>query len=326
MPLRLCSLVLLAGLLIMGSAGTPTPAAAAASTLLYVSTDGSDTNPGTAEAPVASLTRAAQLLAAVPGDQGGTATVWIAPGTYYEPAVVSWGKVTLERVALRPIDPAHPPTFDGSRATGTSHYWMNTGGGPSLDVSGMVVTHYRTGGIRLDTDGNVIDRTVFTELGNAFVPNGPGYAALHLLNSSNNTVTDSVFSDLVNTDCPGCIHAAYVANGSSDNHFARNTMARITGDPVRLRHDTHRNLFEQIVFSRSGSAFPHRAMASFWRFKDTEVCGVDNRVERSVSDGRYYDGTAGQRTIGNGAEPGIEVCDQALRGIGNVINPYLRLP
>ena len=149
---------------------------------------------------------------------------------------------------------------------------------------------------------------------------------MHFLNSSDNTVTDSVFSDLVNTDCPGCIHAAYVANGSSDNHFARNTMARITGDPVRLRHDTHRNLFQQIVFARSGSAFPHRAMASFWRFKDTEVCGVDNRVERSVSDGRYYDGTAGQRTIGNGAEPGVEVCDQALRGTGNVINPYVKLP
>jgi len=326
MSLRVFPLTLV-GLLIMASVGWPASSSAAVPTHLYVSTDGTDTNPGTAEAPVASLTRAAQLLAAAPAsDPAGVATVWIAPGTYFEPAVVSWGKVTLERVALRAVDPAHPPTFDGSRAIGTSHYWMNTGGGPSLDVRDMVVTHYRTGGIRLDTDGNVIDRVVFTELGNAFVPNGPGYAALHLLNSSNNTVTNSEFRDLVNTDCPGCIHAAYVANGSSDSYFAHNTMARITGDPVRLRHDTHRNRFEHIAFARSGTAFPHRAMASFWRFTATEVCGVDNWVKKSVSDGRYFDGTKGQRTIGNGAEPGVEVCDQALRGTENVINPRLEVP
>ncbi|MFC7618716.1 hypothetical protein [Microlunatus sp. GCM10028923] len=327
MVARWCVPLALAGLLIMIAAGSPTPATAAEPQQLYVSTTGSDTNPGTAEAPVASLTRAAQLLAeSSTADPAGEATVWIGPGTYFEPAVVSWGKVALSRVSLRPTDPADAPTFDGSRATGTLHYWMNTAGGPALDVRGLVVTHYRTGGIRLDTDGNVIDNMIFTELGNAFVPNGPGYAALHLLGSSGNTVTNTVFRDLINTDCPGCIHAAYVANGSSDNTFAHLTMARITGDPVRLRHDTHRNVFEEIVFAQSGSAFPHRAMASFWRFKDTEVCGVGNRVERSVSDGRYFDGTAGQRTIGNGAEPGLEVCDQALRGDGNVIIPGLEVP
>jgi hypothetical protein len=67
-------------------------------------------------------------------------------------------------------------------------------------------------------------------------------------------------------------------------------------------------------------------MASFWRFKATEVCGLDNRVERSVSDGRFFDGTTGQRTIGNGAEPGVEVCDQALRGANNTIVPKLVIP
>jgi len=323
MSLRGYALLILAGLMIFGAAVSPPTASAVEKTELYVGVDGSDDNPGTADAPVASLTRAAQLLAAA---SGAEATVWIGPGTYHEPAVVNWSKVAVPRVRLRPTDPGLPPTFDGSRATGSSHYWMNTGGGPSLDVRGMVVTHYRTGGIRLDTDHNVIDKMIFTEIGNAFVPDGPGYAALHFLGSSHNVISDTIFTDLVNTDCPGCVHAAYLANSSSDNRFTDTVMARITGDPVRLRHDTHRNRFERTVFSRSGSAFPNRAMASFWRFTEAEVCGVDNRVELSVSDGRYFDGTPGQKTIGNGAEPGIEVCDRALRGSRNVIDPKLVVP
>lgn len=320
MRLRWVAVVAL-GLLVVGSAVSPPVATAAGPSHLYVSTDGSDTNPGTVDAPVASLTRAAQLLADASGPE---ATVWVDPGTYYEPAVVAWNSVSLKRVKLRPTDPSKPPVFDGSRATGNSHYWMNTAGGPSLDVRGMVVTHYRTGGIRLDTDGNRIADMVFTEIGNAYVPDGPGYAALHFLGSSHNVITNTVFTDLVNSDCPGCVHAAYVANGSSDNRFTNTVMARITGDPVRLRHDTHRNRFENTVFSRSGSAFPNRAMASFWRFNDTEVCGVDNWVVRSVSDGRYFDGSPGQKTIGNGAEPGVEVCANALRGAMNVVKPEAR--
>lgn len=115
-------------------------------------------------------------------------------------------------------------------------------------------------------------------------------------------------------------------NGSSDNRFTGNVMARVTGDPVRLRHDTHRNVFYRNTFVRSGSRYAHRAMASFWRFWDTEVCGTDNRVERNAYDGRFYGGEAAQRIIGSGSEPGIESCPEAIRAYANVLDPSPVVP
>lgn len=330
---RILRTVVLAGMLIAlpavaapAALAGPDPAVGSAASdeaAVYLSPHGDDAADGGPDAPVASLTRAAQLLA----DAGTeTATVWIEPGTYYEPAVVAWNRVPQSLVALRSTSTSERPVFDGSRATGNLHYWMNTAGGPSLDVRGLTVRNYRTGGIRMDTAGNVVTDLVFERLGNQHVPDGPGYAALHLLGSSGNTVTDNVFRDLENLDCPGCIHAIYAANGSSDNRFTGNAMARITGDPVRLRHDTHRNVFERNTFARSGSRFAHRAMASFWRFRDTEACGVDNRVDRNVYDGRFYNGEPGQRIIGSGSEPGIESCPEAIRGYANVLTPSPVVP
>jgi len=50
---------------------------------LYVSTSGSDRNPGTKAAPFASLARAQRALRALKRDAPGRAVVWIREGTYY---------------------------------------------------------------------------------------------------------------------------------------------------------------------------------------------------------------------------------------------------
>ncbi|GAA4430674.1 hypothetical protein GCM10023169_34370 [Georgenia halophila] len=306
------------------AAGAATAGSGAA--VVHLSPAGNDDNGGTADEPVRTLTRAASLLAASDTER---ATVWIEPGTYHEPAVVAWNRVPQSTVALRSTSERQRPVFDGSQATGSFHYWMNTAGGPSLEVDGLRVRNYRTGGIRMDTDNNVVRDVVFEQIGNAHVPDGPGYAALHLLGSSGNEISDTVFRDLENVDCPGCMHGVYAANGSSDNTVTRSVFDRITGDPVRLRHDTHRNVFTRNTFSESGSylsggsRWPHRAMASFWRFNAGEVCGTDNRMDDNVSDGRQYTGEPGQRLIGSGAEAGLERCPEAIRGNGNIVDPQL---
>lgn len=308
---------MLTGLLLAGLTITA-PVATAAEVTVYLSPSGDDSGDGGSESPVGSLARAAELLEDAPSD---SATIAIEPGTYYESAVVAWNRVPQGMVRLQSTSNTSRPVFDGSKATGNLHYWMNTAGGPSLDVRGLLVRNYRNGGIRMDTDGNVVHDLVFVNLGNRHVPDGPGYAALHLLGSSGNTVTDNVLDRLENVDCPGCIHAIYAANGSSDNVVTGNSMSRITGDPVRLRHDTHRNVFAHNTFARSGTRFPHRAMASFWRFRTTESCGTANRVDHNVYDGRFYNGESGQRIIGSGSEDGVESCPQAIRGVGNVVDP-----
>ncbi|MBZ2199387.1 right-handed parallel beta-helix repeat-containing protein [Occultella gossypii] len=301
------------------------PPMAQAETALYLSPTGSDTNDGSVDAPLLTLTRAAALLAGIDTE---SATVWIEPGTYYEPAVVSWSRVPQSTVSLLSTG-ADRPTFDGSRATGNLHYWLNTARGPSLVVEGLRVINYRTGGIRMDTDGNVVRDMVFEQLGNAHVPDGAGYAALHLLGSSGNEISDTTFRDLENVACPGCMHGVYAANGSSDNVVTGSDFDRITGDPVRLRNNTHRNVFSDNTFSESGdflgggNRWPHRAMASFWRFTANEVCGTDNVLVGNVSDGRQYTGEPGQKLFGSGAEAGVERCPTAVLGHGNTVDPAL---
>lgn len=299
-------------------------------TQVYLSPSGSDEGDGSAEQPLRSLAGAVSLLGESDTER---ATIWVDAGVYYETAVVQW-RVPQDELTLRPLNDGERPVFDGSRASGNSHYWMNTAGGPRLDVEGMEVRNYRTGGIRMDTDGNVIHDVVFHQIGNKHVPDGPGYAALHLLGSSHNHISDVVFRDLENVDCPGCMHGVYAANGSSDNVVTGSEFTRITGDPVRLRNDTHRNVFEYNTFSRSGDhmldeergepgRWPHRAMASFWLFNDREVCGTENRVDFNVSDGRTYHGKPGQRMIGSHAEQGLERCPLALKGRANTNDPHM---
>jgi hypothetical protein len=309
-------------------AGAPAASAdsGTAAPVVHVSTTGTSAGTGTEEDPAGSLTRAVEILRAA---GGATATIVVGDGTYHEPRSASFRSVPQSTVTLRPAEAGTRPVFDGSLATGSSHYWLNTSGGPSLDVAGFEVRDYRTGGIRMDTDGNVVDDVVFTDLGNRHVPDGPGYAALHLLGSSGNVISGNVFENLENDSCPGCIHGVYAANGSSDNLVTGNVFDRIMGDPVRLRHDTHDNVFTHNVFTRSGDhldaegRWPHRAMASFWRFRADEVCGSGNRVDHNQTDGRTYSGATGQRMFGSGAEEGLERCPLAVLGTDNVVDPDL---
>lgn len=329
-PLRSCRLlasiglaaVLSAGLAAAAPAGLAATGTSAPSSVeqptIHLSPDGDDAATGGPDDPVRSLARAERLLR---GIDSTSATIVITPGTYYEDSVVSWNAVPQEELVLRSTSETERPVFDGSQATGGLHYWMNTAGGPRLDVRGLLVRNYRTGGIRLDTDGNRVHDTIFERLGNQHVPDGPGYSALHLLGSSHNTFSDNVFRDLENSDCPGCIHAVYAANGSSDNRVVDNEIARVTGDPVRLRNDTHRNVIEGNTFSRSGTNIAHRAMVSFWRFTADEECGSDNRVDHNRYDGRFYNGDSGQRIIGSGSSDGVPRCAQAVRGKGNIVDP-----
>ncbi|HEY6737904.1 MAG TPA: hypothetical protein VI076_03575, partial [Actinopolymorphaceae bacterium] len=147
---------------------------------IHLDPAGSDENDGTAARPVRSLARAKQVLADPENADTTSATILVRPGTYYESAVVSWNGIPPRTLAIRRDGEAGRPVFDGRRATGSSHYWMNTAGGPSLDVRGLLVRNYRTGGIRLDTDGNTVRNMIFERIGNKHVPDGPGYAALHL--------------------------------------------------------------------------------------------------------------------------------------------------
>ena len=313
-PLRRWCAVAVAALLLAGPGAAPAFADDAPVTV-YVDTTGDDSAVGDAAHPVRTLNGARDLLARTASD---TAEIVVRAGTYHETSTVDWSGVPQHHIALRRDGGTQRPVFDGSFLTGTAQYWMDTHGGPSLTVRDMLVQHYRTGGLRLDTDGNLVRNMMFVQLGNHYVPGGEGYAAVHLLGSSDNTVTHNIFRQLENDDCPGCIHGLYAANGSSRNVITDNTFDRVIGDVIRLRNGTDDNLVSDNTFTNSGEAAVNRAEVSFWRFRATEVCGTGNRVIDNRWDGRYYDGTLGQQMAGSGAEPGLDRCTTAISHGGSV--------
>ncbi|MBB6036727.1 right-handed parallel beta-helix repeat-containing protein [Phytomonospora endophytica] len=299
------------------SAVLAAPAAVqAASVTLHMSPTGSDSADGGAGAPVRSLTRVKSLLA---GSTATTATVVVGAGTYYETAMVSWSGVPQDLLLFR-REGTQRPVFDGSRVTGTTRYWMNTAGGPRLDVRELTVRNYRTGALRLDTSGNTVRNMIFERIGNKYVPDGSGFAAVHLLGSDDNAIVNNIMRDLENTDCPGCVHGVYAATGSSRNLLRGNTFSRVTGDPVRLRNGTDDNLVEDNTFTDSGLPGTDRALITFWRFTAAETCGTGNRAVGNTYDGRFHTGASGQRIIGSGAEDGLAKCSSALTGSGNVLS------
>ncbi|MEV0645486.1 right-handed parallel beta-helix repeat-containing protein [Phytomonospora sp. NPDC050363] len=292
----------------------PAPAQAASVTV-HMSPSGSDSADGGSATPVKSLKRVKALLTA---SSATTATIVVRAGTYYETATVAWNGVPQDLLSFR-REGTQRPVFDGSRVTGTTRYWMNSAGGPRLDVRELTVRNYRTGALRLDTDGNTVRNMIFERIGNKYVPDGPGYAAVHLLGSSGNAIVNNIMRNLENTDCPGCVHGVYAANESSRNLLQGNTFSKVTGDPVRLRNGTDDNIVEANTFTTSGLPGTDRALITFWRFTADEVCGTGNRADGNTYDGRFHTGAAGQRVIGSGAEDGLARCATALTGSGNVL-------
>lgn len=281
---------------------------------VYLATSGNDDSAGSSAAPVKTLQGVKRVLKA---QASSSATIIVRPGVYYESTMVKWGDVPQQALTFRRDGGTARPVFDGSRLTGSTQYWMNTAGGPVLDVRELQVRNYRTGALRLDTDGNTVRNMVFEKLGNRHVSGGDGYAAVHLLGSSDNVITRNVFRDLENTDCPGCIHGVYAATDSDGNQITDNRFSDVTGDVVRLRDGTDDNLIEANSFTTSGSAAANRALVSFWLFTTNESCGSGNQVKDNEFDGRFYNGASGQQIAGSGAEPGLSRCAKAIGQSGN---------
>jgi hypothetical protein len=80
------TLLLLVGLSLVHTAYAATCEATGPGICLYVSIDGSDTNPGTYEQPLRNLTRASQILVARGANAGGS-FVYVLPGAYAEQQV-----------------------------------------------------------------------------------------------------------------------------------------------------------------------------------------------------------------------------------------------
>jgi hypothetical protein len=285
--------VVLAAVTLAGGASL-LPAAAGATPVVsvYMSPTGSDTNDGSSPtSPVLTLARAQEVLIADAPDTD--AQVLIAPGTYVEASTYWWYHIPGHSITFKPT--SGRPVFHGTE--GNAGFWVavrlkadDPGGDTNLRFIGITVEHYMGGGIVFDghvitnDDGlrvpataganhNLVQDMVFSDTGSSYVdtPGKYGFGDIDTSNSSNNIITNNVFTHAENA-APnnGLMHAIYFADYSQHNTVAGNMFSYISSDPFRVRNASDDNDFYGNILYQAGAL----AYTSDW-FCDTDCQASD---------------------------------------------------
>jgi hypothetical protein len=103
-------------------------------------------------------------------------------------------------------------------------------------------------------NGNAVLGMMFQQLGSKHSAAGFGYAAVDLVNSSDNYIQFNQFQQNENLGGErGLIHGVYLAHGSKRNVVAMNRFSYITGGPVHVRNESDDNEIIGNTFLRTGS-------------------------------------------------------------------------
>ena len=129
-----------------------------ATTKLFVSTNGSDTNPGSIEAPLASITAAINRAAT-----GKATTIVVRGGTYRQGNITVPATKTINIVAY----PNETPTFTGSRAVGNGA-WQREGAVAFIDYDPQPITD--GSGISFITGMNLAPGAIGNQADQAWTP------------------------------------------------------------------------------------------------------------------------------------------------------------
>ncbi len=247
---------------------------------VYMSTKGSDKNDGSTLAKaVASLEGAEQAL--VKAKPTTDVEVLIDKGTYVAGTTKWQFTVPGHSIAFKRLKSDSRPVFSGNNKNG---YWFSAstpagedGGNANLHFYGLKVQDYSSGGlqfrgktktvngmVRADGVGlnkNTVENMWFSNIGSKHTGGNPGYGAINLWNSSNNTFRNITFTNIENA-APngGMMHGVYAAHHSNGNKVFDSRFEYISGDPVRVRNDSNNNSFYDNSFKRTGV----RAQYSDW--------------------------------------------------------------
>lgn len=247
---------------------------------VWLSPTGSDASDGSQAAPVLTLARAQAILRAVAPDDD--VEVRIAQGTYVAGQTTWDFYVPGHFVTFMPADYevgedvtgiAGRPVF---RSNGSLGYWFvaklpDNYSGSDLDARlrfyYLQVERYGKGGLmfygrtavvdgrRVPTtgvNGNTVWGMKFQEIGSAWGPE-QGYGALSLNNSSGNYINANHFRYIENADpFESYIHGVYALHGSSNNTIRKNSFYRNSGDPVRIRNQSHDNDIHENTLTLTG--------------------------------------------------------------------------
>jgi len=274
--------------------------------VLFLDPLGDDDDDGAApETALLSLQVAHDRIEAL--EPSGAVTVEIAPGRYHLQQV-EWTHFPPDGLTIRWAMPGERPIFDGcgpddDPCPGGAFLRFEAAAGEmtDVDIEGLHIERYQRGvyfrGDREDpagfNGGNRVADCVFSEIGNAYnISVGNAFGAVTLTNSRGNLVVGNRFERLLNFFEFGLLHGVYLAHYSDDNIVRDNVFDIVSGDGVRIRDASDRNLIEGNRFTKAGLY----GVGEWYCEQDTrddctkaapECPSFDNRVVDNVIDGTW---------------------------------------
>lgn len=233
---------------------------------IHLAVNGDDRNDGSSEQrPVATLANAVKLAAAQSAKTGEDMAIVVAPGIYRNQTLLLTDKTIRGKLTISGTSPvaADYPAFYG-KGNGT---WLRYDGAAGRDtgltIRNLRIVDYGTAitlnGNRDDPGGfnrgTVISDNVFARIGSTS-GKGKSTAALRLVNSRDNVITNNYFRTIRNypvSSCPG-LHAMYVAHSSSGNKIERNKFEDFCGSAIKLRDGSGDNQLVRNSFKTADKA------------------------------------------------------------------------
>jgi hypothetical protein len=297
---------------------------------IYMSSDGNNLNSGLkSNNSVLTLTKVQELLYGL--SPITDIEIHIKQGTYLNQEVV-WNFVNGKKITFMAIDTAGgKPLFDG----GGKKVWFTlqkkNGVNTNLIFKNIKVRNYRMG-VNLSgskdnpnawNGNNHFEGMYFENIGSKHAKGqSPGFAAIKMNNSRNNSVVNSTFMNIENKEKKGLIHALYLAHYSSNNIVKNNQFINVSGDVIRTRNESNYNIIESNEFTEAGKI----AFYSDW-YCSSETKKDCTRLERpsygNVFKNNVCDTGYNSRSIQFVKLNGVEGCckdlpEKRLKTSGNI--------
>ena len=269
--------------------------------VLFMSPTGNDSNSGLVwDKPVATFDRVQDILFSRMPESD--VEIHLHHGTYKSQSITQWTFVNGKKIIFTPINfSKERPIFDGEGR----QYWFRleagSGTNTNLYFRYIKVMNYKNGvylsGDRENEGGgwngnNHFYGMYFLNIGSKHAGGeNYGLAAIGMINSRNNVVTNCHFVNLENRDNNGdgsaedeCshLHAVYMAHYSSNNRISWNRIERVCGDPIKVRDESNWNDVRHNRFIRTGqNAFYVDAPCTrpLCQGEDDEKCCTKSTIE-----------------------------------------------